>query len=116
MKGRAFKLTLSLFFALVSGPCHFGKTSSQGNCCKVVSQSASNLNGAQLCRAMKMAQPCKEGAAAHLRRSELSQNYVPAQTFHCGISVKIYPSSCDLCLQYRFMSEMYWFTVHLLLM
>ena len=79
-------------------------------------QSAGNLNGAQLCRAMKMALSCEEDAAANLSRSELGQNYVPAQTFHCGISVKIYHSFCDVYLQYRFMSEMYCFTVHLLLM
>ena len=40
---------------------------------------------------------------------------VPARTFRCGISVKIYPSSCDLNAQYQFMCEMYWLTVPLLL-
>ena len=35
----------------------------------------------------------------------------PPMTFRCRISVKMYPSSCDLFTQYQFKCEMYWLTV-----
>ena len=45
--------------------------------------------------------------------SKLSAN---KDSLHCGISVKICYSSCDLYTQYQFMCEMRWMTAHLLYM
>ena len=50
-----------------------------------------------------------------VRRSQV-QNSVPTRTLPCGISVEMYPFSCDWCTQYQFMCEMYRLTVLLLYM
>lgn len=44
-----------------------------------------------------------------VRRSQV-RNSLPARTFPSVITVKIYPSSCDMNSQYQFMGEIYWLT------
>ena len=44
------------------------------------------------------------------------QNSVLARTFYPGISVKMFPSSCNLCAQYEFMCVVHLLAVHLLYM
>ena len=67
---------------------------------------------------MKMAKSCmatnqrRSGSEGHRFETRCQQGLF----FHCGISGKIYPSSCDLYTHYQFMCETYWLNVHLLFM